>query len=90
MKLKIGILDNMNNTFRNTYKYSMCISSIQGEVENLEEYSSVMEEKITRFDDVIDRLKSEIFNVEKKEVAKARHKENTLNIFQEEMFRRRM
>ena len=68
----------------------MCISSIQGEVENLEEYSSVMEEKITRFDDVIDRLKSEIFNVEKKEVAKARHKENTLNIFQEEMFRRRM
>ena len=68
----------------------MCISSIQGEVENLEEYSSVMEEKITRFDDVIDRLKSEIFNVEKKEVAKARHKEYTLNIFQEEMFRRRM
>ena len=49
-----------------------------------------MEEKITRFDDVIDRLKSEIFNVEKQEVAKARQKENTLKIFQEEMFRRRM
>ena len=59
-------------------------------MENLEEYSTVMEEKITRFDDVIDRLKSEIFNVEKKEVAKVRQKENTLNIFQEEMFRRRM
>ena len=58
-------------------------------MENLEEYSTVMEEKITRFDDVIDRLKSEIFNVEKKEVAKVRQKENTLNIFQEEMFRRR-
>ena len=59
-------------------------------MENLEEYSTVMEEKITRFDDVIDRLKSEIFNVEKKEVAKVRQKENTLNIFQEEMFRRSM
>ena len=59
-------------------------------MENLEEYSTVMEEKLTRFDDVIDRLKSEIFNVGKKEVTKARHKKNTLNIFQEEMFRRRM
>ena len=42
---------------------------------------------MTGFDDVDDRLRSEISNVEKKEEAKAKHKEN---IIQEEMFRRRM
>ena len=39
------------------------------------------------FDYVVNRLKSEIFKMEKKEVAKAKHEEN---IIQEEMFRRRM
>ena len=41
---------------------------------------------MAHFDDVVDRLKSSISNVEKKE-AKAKHEEN---IIQEEMFRRRM
>ena len=54
---------------------------------NLEEWSSIMEEKMARFDDVVDRLKSAISNVEKKEEIKAKHEEN---IIQEEMFRRRM
>ena len=39
---------------------------------------------MAHFDDVVDRLKSSISNVEKKE-AKAKHEEN---IIQEEMFRR--
>ena len=59
----------------------------KGEIGNLKEWSSFMEEKMTGFDDVDDRLRSEISNVEKKEEAKAKHKEN---IIQEEMFRRRM
>ena len=56
-----------------------------GEMEYLEEWSSVMEEKMARFDDTVDRLKSVISNVEKKE-AKTKHEEN----IHEEMFRRRM
>ena len=59
----------------------------EGEIENLEEWSSIMEEKVARFDDVVDRLKSAISNAEKKEEIKAKHEEN---IIQEEMFRRRM
>ena len=55
-------------------------------MENLEKWSSVMEEKMERFDDVVDRLKSAISNVEKKE-AKAKHEKI---IIHEEMFRRRM
>ena len=58
-----------------------------GEMENLEKWSSVMEEKMERFDDVVDRLKSAISNVEKKEEIKANHEEN---IIQEKMFSRRM
>ena len=46
-----------------------------------------MEEKMALFDDVVDRLKSAISNVEKKEEAKAKYEEN---IIQEEIFRRRM
>ena len=57
------------------------------EIGNLEECLSVMEEKMARFDDAVDRLKGTIFNVEKKEEAKAKHEEN---IIQEEMFRRWM
>ena len=45
----------------------------EGEMENLEEWSSIMEEKMARFDDVHDKLKSAIFNVEKKEETKAKH-----------------
>ena len=59
----------------------------EGEMENLEELPSIMEKKMARFDDVVDRLKSAISNVEKKEEIKAKHEEN---IIQEEMFRRRM
>ena len=54
---------------------------------NLEAWSSVMEQKMTRFDDVLDRLKNEISNIEKKEEALVKHKEH---IIQEEIFRRRM
>ena len=50
-------------------------------MENLEKWSSVMEEKVPRFNDVVDRVKSAISNVEKKEEAKTNH---------EEMFRIRM
>ena len=46
-----------------------------------------MQKKMARFDDVADRLKSAISNVEKKEEAKAKHEEN---IIQEEIVRRRM
>ena len=42
---------------------------------------------MARFDGVIDRLKSAISNVEKKEEAKSKFEEN---IIQEEMFSRRM
>ena len=59
----------------------------EGELENLEEQSSIMKDKIARFDDVLNRLKTAISNVEKKEEVKAKHEEN---IIQEEMFRRRM
>ena len=45
-----------------------------------------MKMKMVRFDDVDDRLKSAISNVEKKQEAKAKHEEN---IIQEEMLRRR-
>ena len=53
---------------------------------NLEEWSSATEEKMACFDNGVDRLKSAISNVEKKEEAEAKHEEN---IIQEEMFRRR-
>ena len=56
-------------------------------MENQEEWSSVMEEKMVRFDDAADSFMSEISNVEKKGEAKAKHEEN---IIQKEMFRRRM
>ena len=59
----------------------------EGEMGNLEEWSSVMVEKMAHFDDVVDRLKSAISNVKKKEEAKAKHEENTI---QDKMFRRRM
>ena len=59
----------------------------EGEMGNLEEWSSVVEEKMAHFDDVVDRLKSAISNVKKKEEAKAKHEENTI---QDKMFRRRM
>ena len=55
-------------------------------MENLEEWSSVMEEKMACFDDAVDRLKSAISNVEKKEEAKAKHEGN---IIQEKVFKRR-
>ena len=45
---------------------------------NLEAWSSVMEEKMTRFDDVLDRLKNEISNIEKKEEALVKHKEHII------------
>ena len=45
----------------------------KGEMENLEEWSSIMEEKMARFDDVLDKLKSAVSNVEKEEEAKAKH-----------------
>ena len=55
---------------------------------NLERiWLSVAEEKMGRFDDVVNRLKSAISHVKKKEEAKAKHEEN---IIQEEIFRRRM
>ena len=54
---------------------------------NLEELPSVMEEKMRRFDDVVNGLKSAISNVEKKEEDKTKHEENNN---QEEMFRQRM
>ena len=55
---------------------------------NLERnWLSVAEEKMGRFDDVVNRLKSAISHVKKKEEAKATHEEN---IIQEEIFRRRM
>ena len=59
----------------------------EGEMENLEEWSSIMEEEMAHFDDVVGRLNSAISNVEKKEEIKAKYEEN---IIQEEMFRRRM
>ena len=59
----------------------------EDKIKNLERWSSVMEEKMALFDDVVDRLKSAISNVEKKEEAKAKNEEN---IIQEEIFRRRM
>ena len=59
----------------------------EGEMGNLEEWSSVVEEKMAHFDDVVDRLKSAISNVKKKEETKAKHEENTI---QDKMFRRRM
>ena len=59
----------------------------EGEMGNLEEWSSVVEEKMAHFDDVVDRLKSAISNVKKKEEAKAKYEENTI---QDKMFRRRM
>ena len=53
-------------------------------MEKLEEWSSIMEEKMAHFD-VVDRFTSAISNVEKKEEIKAKHAEN---IIQEEIFRR--
>ena len=48
----------------------------ESEMGNLEEWLTVMEEKMVRFDYVIDRLKGAISNVEKKEEAKTKHEEN--------------
>lgn len=45
-----------------------------------------MEEKMTRFDDVVDRLKNAISHEDSREETKAKHEEN---VFQEDMFRRR-
>ena len=59
----------------------------EDKIKNLERWSSVMEEKMALFDDIVDRLKSAISNVEKKEEAKAKYEEN---IIQEDIFRRRM
>ena len=59
----------------------------EGEVVDLEEWSSVMKEKMARFDDVADRLKSAISNVEKKEEGKVKHEENIIleEMLQEEI-----
>ena len=45
----------------------------KGEMENLEEWSCIMEEKMACFDDAVDKLKGAISNVEKKEETKAKH-----------------
>ena len=58
----------------------------KNEMENLEEWSSSMDEKMVNFD-VVDRLKVAVINIEKKEKAKVKHEEN---IIQNEMFRRIM
>ena len=58
----------------------------ENEIENLEEWSSSMDEKMENFD-VVDRLKVAVINIEKKEKAKVKHEEN---IIQNEMFRRIM
>ena len=50
----------------------------EGKMDNPEEWSSVMEEKMVRFGDVVDRLKCAIIKVEKKEEAKAKHEENLI------------
>ena len=51
---------------------------MEGEIEILEEWLSVMEEKMVRFDDVVDSLKRAISNGEKKEEAKTKHEENII------------
>ena len=58
----------------------------ENEMENLEEWSGSMDEKMVNFD-VVDRLKVAVINIEKKEKAKVKHEEN---IIQNEMFRRIM
>ena len=50
----------------------------ESEIVNLEEWSSIMEEKTARFDDVADKLKSSISKVKKKEEAKTKHEENII------------
>ena len=61
------------------FKYSALeVLLEEGEMGNLEEWSSVMEEKMARFDDAVDRLKIPIFYVEKKEENKAKHEENII------------
>ena len=47
-------------------------------MENLEEWSSVMEEKIERFSDFVNRLRSAISNAKKKKETKAKHGENVI------------
>ena len=70
------------------FKYSALeVLLEEGEMGNLEEWSSAVEEKMARFDDAVDRLKIPIFYVEKKEENKAKHEEN---IIQKEMFGRRI
>ena len=59
----------------------------EGEMKNLEMWSSSMEEKMACFDDVFCRLKIAVSNVEKREEAKIKHEES---IIQGEMFRRMM
>ena len=58
----------------------------ENEMEDVEEWSSSMDEKMVNFD-VVDRLKVAVINIEKKEKAKVKHEEN---IIQNEMFRRIM
>ena len=45
---------------------------------NLEEWSNVMEEKMARFDDAVERLKSAVSNLDKKEETKAKHEQNII------------
>ena len=66
-------------------KYSMQeVLLNDGGMKNLEEWSSVMAEKMARFDDIANRLKNEISDLEKKEEAKVNHEEK---IIQDEIFR---
>ena len=60
---------------------------VEDEMGNLEEWSSVMEEKMACFVDVVNRLKTSVSNLEKKEATKVKHEEN---IIQEDIFKRRM
>ena len=61
------------------FKYSAQeVSLEEGEMGNLEEWASVIGEKMARFDYVNNRLKSAISNVEKKEEAKVKHEENII------------
>ena len=54
------------------------VLSEEGEMRNLKEWSSIMKEKMARFDDVAEMLKSAISNIVRKEEAKAKHEENII------------
>ena len=51
---------------------------VEDEMGNLEEWSSVMEEKMACFADVVNRLKTSVSNLEKKEATKVKHEENII------------